>query len=77
MHNRISEYLKHQPANAPAPGAIPYEVRLGLTRVTVYGSDAADAIRLARKAFCQQHPRMWDIIIGLEESRFAVVPVES
>jgi hypothetical protein len=70
MHNRITEYLKHQPLGSPQPCR--YEVRLGLARVTVQGSDAQDAIRLARMAFCQELPRMWDVIIGLEESRFAV-----
>jgi hypothetical protein len=74
MHNRISDYLN--PSATPQGAACRYEVRLGLARVTVAGNDAQDAIRLARKAFCQELPRMWDVIVGLEESRFAVQVLE-
>ncbi len=52
-----------------------YEVTVGFVKVTVSGNDQEDAIRNARKRFCLEMPRLWDIIRTMEESRFQVLPV--
>ena len=52
-----------------------YEVTVGFVKVTVSGNDQENAIRNARKRFCLEMPRLWDIIRTMEESRFQVLPV--
>ena len=50
-----------------------YRVRLGHSEVRVDGLSASDAIRNARRRFCQEMPRLWDVIHQLQDDRFQVV----
>jgi hypothetical protein len=49
-----------------------FQVQLGHLKVIVEALDAEDAVRRARNRFCQDHPRLWDIITRLEAHRFEV-----
>ncbi len=54
-----------------------FEVRVGLMRVVVRGTTHEEAITNARTQLSRDLPRMWDIIYGLDDSRFDVSLVES
>ena len=54
-----------------------FEVTLGHSRVTVTGLTREDAIQQARRALCVEMPRLYDVIRGLDDSRFHVVPLAS
>ena len=49
-----------------------YVVRLGHNSVHVDASSDADAILQARQRLAADLPRMWDVIHGLDDSRFRV-----
>jgi hypothetical protein len=52
-----------------------FEVTVGHSRVTVTGVTREDAIQQARRALCVDMPRLYDVIRGLDVSRFQVVPL--
>ncbi len=49
-----------------------YQVALGHARTEVSAPNPAQAIALARAAFCAEYPRLWDMIHAAEASRFEV-----
>ena len=49
-----------------------YRVRLGHAVVHVTGVSAHEAIRQARRQFCKDLPRLWDVIHTLDDDRFQV-----
>jgi hypothetical protein len=49
-----------------------FQVTVGHSRVTVTGVTREDAIQQARRALCLQLPRLFDVICGLDTSRFEV-----
>jgi hypothetical protein len=55
--------------------ACQFEVTVGHSRVTVTGVTREDAIQQARRALCVEMPRLYDVIRGLDASRFQVVPL--
>jgi|GEM_PF-1747361 len=50
-----------------------FEVKVGLMSVVVRGASREEAITNARMKLSEDLPRMWDVIHGLEDSRFDVV----
>jgi hypothetical protein len=52
-----------------------YDVSVGFHRVRVEGNSPAEAILVARRQLCTEHPRMWDVFAGLAEQRFSVEQV--
>lgn len=52
-----------------------FEVTVGYSRVTVTGVSRDDVIQQARRALCEQLPRLYDIIRTLDANRFQVVPI--
>ena len=50
-----------------------YEVKVGLMSVVVRGATRDEAISNARMQLSRDLPRMWDVIHGLDNSRFNVV----
>jgi hypothetical protein len=52
-----------------------FEVTVGFSRVMVTGVNRDDVIQQARRALCAQLPRLYDVIRGLDSSRFQVVPI--
>jgi hypothetical protein len=50
-----------------------FEVTVGLMSVVVRGASREEAITNARMKLSQDLPRMWDVIHGLEDSRFNVI----
>ncbi|MCA9178930.1 MAG: hypothetical protein KDB14_30915 [Planctomycetales bacterium] len=52
-----------------------FRVRVGHEQLLVRGCDRADALREARRRLCLELPRMWDVIQGLDDSRFDVTPM--
>ena len=54
-----------------------FEVKVGLMSVIVRGATREEAITNARVKLCQDLPRMWDVIHGLDNSRFDVTCVET
>lgn len=48
------------------------KVKLGLLVVEVEAKDRAEAVRLARIALCDEWPRMYDLIVAADESKFKV-----
>lgn len=50
-----------------------FEVTVGLMSVVVRGASREEAITNARTKLSQDLPRMWDVIHGLEDSRFNVI----
>lgn len=54
-----------------------FEVKVGLMSVVVRGASQEEAITNARAKLSNELPRMWDIIHGLDDSRFDVCQVES
>jgi hypothetical protein len=50
-------------------------VTVGHTQVTVSGVTREDAIQQARRALCSELPRLYDVIRGLDASRFQVLPL--
>ena len=53
-----------------------FRVRVGFETVVVTARDRQEALQAARRLLCQRHPRMWDLIHGLEASRFQIEPLE-
>ncbi|MBW3596129.1 MAG: hypothetical protein KY475_02510 [Planctomycetes bacterium] len=53
-----------------------FSVQVGHTTTKVPGRTPAEAIHEARRRLCQEHPRMWDMIQKLDDSRFVVLPVK-
>jgi hypothetical protein len=51
---------------------ISYRVRVGHHEFRVKARDAAEAVLLARRQLARELPRLYDLIRGLEESRFQV-----
>ena len=49
-----------------------FEVKVGLMSVIVRGATREEAINNARMKLSQDLPRMWDVIHGLDDSRFDV-----
>ena len=49
-----------------------FEVKVGHMRVVVRGTTQDEAISNARMQLCRDMPRMWDVIHGLDASRFDV-----
>ena len=49
-----------------------YRVRLGHNEVRVEGRSVGEAIQHARRRFCQEMPRLWDVIHKLDDDRFLV-----
>ncbi len=49
-----------------------YEVRVGHDTVIVEAVDERDAIEKARWQLCLVHPRLWDVIRTMDESRFEI-----
>ena len=65
----------NQPTNdTPHPEILTYRVQVGHVAVTVHGSSSEEAIREARRQFCIEMPRMWDVIQSLDDSQFEVAP---
>lgn len=56
---------------------IQFRVSVGHEQFVVRGTDRADALREARRRLCLELPRMWDVIEGLDDSRFEITPVEA
>ncbi len=54
-----------------------YDVTVGHMHVRVRGANPQEAIQLARQQLCQEMPRLWDVIHGLQEDRFQVTPQSS
>ena len=54
-----------------------FEVKVGLMCVRVQGVSQEDAITNARAQLSRDLPRMWDVIHGLDNSRFDVTCVET
>jgi hypothetical protein len=52
-----------------------YQVTVGHLRVTVGGASLDEVIEQARRALCVEMPRLYDVIRGLDVSRFQVVPL--
>ncbi|MCA9184512.1 MAG: hypothetical protein R3E01_14700 [Pirellulaceae bacterium] len=52
-----------------------FHVTLGHSRVTVFASNEASALQVARQQLCQEMPRMWDVIAATDASRFQITPV--
>ena len=49
-----------------------FEVKVGHMCVVVRGTTQDEAISNARMQLCREMPRMWDVIHGLDASRFDV-----
>ena len=54
-----------------------YLIELGHARVHVESSSPKEAIREARRQLCADMPRLWDVIQGMDESRFRVAESSS
>ena len=52
-----------------------YRVCVGHAETEVTANSVSDAIEVARRAFCKEMPRLWDVISALEESRFDVTSI--
>ena len=55
---------------------IQFRVSVGHEQFVVRGADRADALREARRRLCLELPRMWDVIEGLDDSRFEITKIE-
>ena len=60
--------------NTPEPDILAYRVKVGHATVTVHCTSSEDVIREARRQFCVEMPRMWDVIQSLDDSQFEVAP---
>jgi len=49
-----------------------YEVRLGHLAVQVRALDGSQALVEARRRFCQEMPRLWDLIRSAGDDRFQI-----
>jgi hypothetical protein len=69
--------LHHEPSPlaAGADRVITYRVQVGHATTTVRGRSVEEAIREARRALCQDMPRMWDAIHKLDDGCFAVMEI--
>ena len=54
-----------------------FEVKVGLMSVVVRGATQKEAISNARAKLSNDLPRMWDVIHGLDDSRFNVNCIEN
>ena len=54
-----------------------FEVKVGLMSVVVRGATQEEAISNARAKLSNDLPRMWDVIHGLDDSRFNVNCIET
>jgi len=52
-----------------------YRVRIGHTEVIVGGSNAAEAVQLARRQLANELPRLWDVIYRMSDEEFRVEEV--
>ena len=52
-----------------------YQIELGHACVQVESISRDEAIREARRRLCVDMPRLWDVIHGMDESRFRVAEV--
>ncbi len=50
-----------------------FEVKVGLMSVVVRGATQEEAISNARMKLSRDLPRMWDVIHGMDNSRFNVI----
>ena len=57
---------------ASRPVSTAFEVRVGHVRVTVAAESREDAVIAARRRFCDEMPRMWDVIQTLADEKFEV-----
>ena len=51
-----------------------FEVCVGFARVTVEGDSPAEVIENARRQFCLEMPRMWDLFTNMPDQRFQISP---
>lgn len=54
------------------PGATHWQVQLGHFEVTVLAASEAEAVAAARRQFCRELPRLWDVIRELPAERFRI-----
>jgi hypothetical protein len=59
-------------SGASPPATQPYSVRVGHHEVAVEAECIDDAIAQARRQLCDELPRLWDVIAGLDDVRFEV-----
>ena len=52
-----------------------YRVQLGHLTAEVQARNAREAIAAARQRFCDELPRLWDVVQAAEEQRFEVTPL--
>ena len=57
-------------ANDPRPAA--FEVCVGFARVSVPGDTPEEVIANARRQFCLEMPRMWDLFTNMPDQRFKI-----
>ncbi len=51
-----------------------FEVCVGFARVSVEGDSPAEVIENARRQFCLEMPRMWDVFTNMPDQRFLIEP---
>ncbi len=51
-----------------------FEVCVGFARVSVEGDSPAEVIANARRQFCLEMPRMWDLFTNMPDQRFEIQP---
>ena len=51
-----------------------FEVCVGFARVRVEGDTPAEVIENARRQFCLEMPRMWDLFTNMPDQRFEISP---
>ena len=51
-----------------------YNVKIGHAEVVVYASSVEEAIAIARRQLAEELPRLYDIICGMDATRFEVCP---
>jgi len=59
------------PAGA-APGLTAFRVTLGHNSVTINAASRLQAVEQARQQFCDDLPRLWDVIAGLDMASFTI-----
>lgn len=51
-----------------------FEVCVGFARVRVEGDSPEEVIENARRQFCLEMPRMWDLFTDMPDQRFKISP---
>ena len=51
-----------------------FEVCVGFARVSVEGESPREVIENARRQFCLEMPRMWDLFTNMPDQRFQIQP---